>query len=55
MAAATERSQLFIAAEAVRVYVETHEWQVAEIRPALKDADAGEFASVADTDALARK
>ena len=55
LAAATERSQLFIAAEAVRVYVETHEWQVAEIRPALKKADAGEFASVAGADALARK
>ena len=50
-----QRSKLFLAARAVRVHVETNEWQVAETRGALKEADAGEFASDADVDALAKK
>lgn len=55
LAEATQRSKSFLAAEAVRVYVETNEWQVAETRAALKEANAGEFASDADVAALARK
>ncbi len=55
LAEVTHRSKSFIAAEAVRVYVETNEWQVAETRAALNEADAGEFASEADVEALARK
>ena len=51
----THRSKSFLAAEAVRAYVETNEWQVAETRAALKEADAGEFAIDADVDALAKK
>ena len=55
LAEATRRSKSFLAAEAVRVGVETHEWQAAETRTARKEADAGEFASGADVDALAKK
>ena len=55
LAEATQRSKSFLAAEAVRVYVETNEWQVAETHAALKEADAGEFASDADVEALGRK
>ena len=46
LAAATERSKSYLAAEAVRAYVETNEWQIAEIRAALKEADAGDLRTI---------
>ena len=55
LAAATQRSKSFLAAEAIRSYVENNEWQVGEIQAALKEADAGDFASDRDVTALARK
>lgn len=55
LAQATQRSKSFLAAEAIRVFVETNEWQIGEIRAALKEADAGDFASDKDVAALARK
>ena len=45
LAESTQRSKSFLAAEAIREYVANNEWQVAEIRKALKEADAGDFAS----------
>lgn len=42
---ATHRSKSFLAAEAVREFVELNEWQIAEIKSAIKEADAGDFAS----------
>jgi RHH-type rel operon transcriptional repressor/antitoxin RelB len=45
LAEATQRSRSFLAAEAIREYVELNEWQVGEIRTAIAEADAGEFAS----------
>lgn len=45
LAEATQRSRSFLAAEAVREYLELNEWQVSEIRDALQEADRGEFAS----------
>ncbi|MEQ1806005.1 MAG: ribbon-helix-helix domain-containing protein, partial [Burkholderiaceae bacterium] len=35
LAEATQRSKSFLAAEAIRVYVENNEWQIGEIRTAL--------------------
>ena len=55
LAEATHRSKSFLAAEAIRVFVASNEWQVAEIRSALKEADAGDFASDKEVAALARK
>jgi RHH-type rel operon transcriptional repressor/antitoxin RelB len=55
LAEATERSKSYLAAEAVRAYVEINEWQIAEIRAALKEADAGDFADQRDVAKLARK
>ena len=55
LAEATHRSKSFLAAEAIRAFVENNEWQVAEIRTALKEADAGDFASDKDVASLARK
>ncbi|MCU0775821.1 MAG: CopG family ribbon-helix-helix protein [Ideonella sp.] len=45
LADATQRSKSFLAAEAIQAYVDNNEWQVAEIETALKEADAGDFAS----------
>lgn len=45
ISAATHRSKSFLAAEAVREFVELNEWQIEEIKLAVKEADAGDFAS----------
>ena len=55
LAEATQRSKSFLAAEAIRVYVESNEWQIGEIQAALLEADAGDFASDGDVADLARK
>jgi RHH-type rel operon transcriptional repressor/antitoxin RelB len=55
LAEATQRSKSFLAAEAIRMFVESNEWQIHEIRAGLKEADAGDFAGDKDVAALARK
>ncbi|MDZ7923735.1 MAG: CopG family ribbon-helix-helix protein [Marinagarivorans sp.] len=45
LAEVTHRSKSFLAAEALRDYVELNEWQLQEITTALKEADEGDFAS----------
>ena len=45
LSAATHRSKSFLAAEAVREFIEVNEWQIEEIKDAVKEADAGDFAS----------
>ena len=55
LAESTQRSKSFLAAEAIREFVEKNEWQIAEIRSALKEANAGDFASEEEVDALAKK
>lgn len=55
LADSTHRSKSFLAAEAVRVYVETNEWQIAEIGAALLEADAGDFAIDDEMAAFAKK
>jgi predicted transcriptional regulator len=55
LAAATHRSKSFLAAEAVRAYVENNEWQIEEIRTALEEANAEDFATDKDVAKLARK
>ncbi len=45
LAAATHRSKSYLAAEAVREYIELNEWQLQEIQKAVTEADAGDFAS----------
>ena len=51
----TQRSKSYLAAEAIRIFVETNEWQIEEIHAALKEADAGDFASEKAVAALAKK
>lgn len=48
LADATQRSKSFLAAEAIREYIETNEWQIHEIKAALAEADAGDFATEAE-------
>jgi RHH-type transcriptional regulator, rel operon repressor / antitoxin RelB len=55
LADATQRSKSFLAAEAIREYVENNEWQIREIKAGLKEANAGDFASDAEVAALAKK
>ncbi len=45
LAEATQRSKSFLAAEALRDYVELNEWQIEEIKNAIKEADNDDFAS----------
>ena len=55
LAGATQRSKSFLAAEAIREYVENNEWQIGEIKSALKEANARDFASDAEVAALAKR
>jgi predicted transcriptional regulator len=55
LAEATQRSKSFLAAEAIREFVESNEWQIEEIRAGLKEASAGDFASDREVAGLARK
>ena len=55
LAEATQRSKSFLAAEAIRDFVDVNEWQVSEVREAVAEADRGEFASDAMVDEVFRK
>jgi predicted transcriptional regulator len=55
LAQATQRSKSFLAAEAIRAYIENNEWQISQIRAALVEADADDFATDDDLTALATK
>jgi predicted transcriptional regulator len=55
LAAATRRSRSFLATEAIRDFVELNEWQVGEIQAAIKEADAGDFASEQEVNSTFRK
>jgi RHH-type rel operon transcriptional repressor/antitoxin RelB len=55
LAKAMERTKSYVAAEAIRAYVDLNEWQVGEIKAALKEADAGDFASHEEVQAVIRK
>ena len=45
LAKVTNRSKSFLAAEALRDFIEVNEWQIREISDAIKEADDGDFAS----------
>jgi len=53
LADATRRSKSFLAAEAIREFVETNEWQIRDIEAAIAEADAGDLATDADVEAVA--
>lgn len=55
LSAATHRSRSFLAAEAVREFIELNEWQIEEIKAAVKEADTGDFASEQEVRAVFNK
>jgi RHH-type transcriptional regulator, rel operon repressor / antitoxin RelB len=55
LAKSTHRSKSFLAAEAIREYIALNEWQVQEVRDALAEADAGDFASDAEVAKVFKK
>jgi len=55
LAQATKRSKSFLAAEAIREFVEINDWQLGELKTAMGEADAGDFANEKEVRALARK
>lgn len=55
LAKLNRRSRSFVAAEAIREYVELSESQIADIREGLKEAQRGEFASDEEVKRFFRK
>ena len=55
LADATHRSKSYLAGEAIRQYLELEVWQIGEIQQALKEADANDFASDDEVNAVVRK
>lgn len=45
LAKATGRSKSFLAAEAIKKYVELESWQIVKISKAIRKADQGQFAT----------
>ena len=55
IAAEIDRDRSYVLNEAVRAYVDAHQWQVEHIMRGVKQADAGKFASDAEVkEAFAR-
>lgn len=55
LADATERTKSFLAAEAIRSYLDLNEWQIQEIRAGVREADAGDFASDTEVETVFAK
>jgi RHH-type rel operon transcriptional repressor/antitoxin RelB len=55
LAKAMDRTNSYVAAEAIRAFVELNEWQITEIISALKEANAGNFATEKEVQAVVKK
>lgn len=55
LASVTQRSRSFLAAEAIREYIALNDWQVEEIKKAIKEADRGDFAPERDVQKVMKK
>jgi len=55
LAKATHRSQSFLGGDAIRRYIDLESWQIAETQQALNEADAGDFASDEEFEAVVKK
>lgn len=55
LAKSTHRSNSFLAAEAIREYIALNAWQVQEVKDAITEADAGDFASDAEVATVFKK
>jgi predicted transcriptional regulator len=52
IAAGMDRDRSYILNEAIAIYLEMHQWQVEQIHQGLVEAEAGDFASDADVEAM---
>ena len=52
LAESTHRSRSFLASEAIKAYIDSNEWQIAEIHTALQEADNGDFATEVEVQAV---
>jgi predicted transcriptional regulator len=52
---ATSRTRSFLAAEAIRGYVQLNEWQIDEIRKGIEEADRREFADDKEVERVVSK
>lgn len=52
LAVATGRTKSLLAGQAIRDYIARETWQIADIQQAVRDADAGDFASDDEVNAL---
>jgi RHH-type transcriptional regulator, rel operon repressor / antitoxin RelB len=50
-----DRDRSYVLNEAIKAYLETHQWQMAHIREGVRQADAGEFASEKDVKAAFKR
>lgn len=55
LAEATGRSRNFLAVQAMQDFIDREAWQIAEIKQALIEADAGDFATDEEVAALKAK
>lgn len=55
LAKTTRRAESRLVTEAIRSYVDVNEWQIEGIKQAIKEADAGDFASDREIKATLRK
>lgn len=55
LADATGKSRNFLAVQAMKDFIEREAWQVAEIQQAIKEADAGDFATEEEVQAIKAK
>ena len=55
LAKETRRAESRLVAEAIRSYVDVNEWQIEGIKQAIKEADAGDFASDREIKATLKK
>ena len=55
MSKSMNRSRSFVAAQAIQEYVSVNEWQIAEIKKGIAEADAGDFATEEETQRVFRK
>jgi len=49
------RSRSFVAAQAIQEFVSVNEWQIAEIKKGLAEADAGDFATEEEVQRVLKK
>ena len=55
LAKAMDRTKSYVAAEAIRAYIDLNEWQIAEIKAGIKEANAGDFAAADEVQAVIQK